>query len=313
VTLGQYKGIRVTPIDRKLTDEEIQTAIQQELEKHASSIPVAEAAANGDTVHIDFAGYADGEQFEGGTAQGYDLVLGSGSFIPGFEEQLVGASAGDEVDVNVTFPEQYHSEALAGKPALFKVTVHQVSRKQIPELTDEFVKNTYQMASSDEFMETVKRSLQAQKEQAIRSHHENQALEAVVTGAQVTLSEEMLTGAEQQVFNAFAQQLSQQGLSMEIYLQYTGMTQADLEAQLRPQAENRAKATAVLNQIAADEGIVISDADLDNEIKAMADAYDMDASQVKEAMGEAGCLALREGMAASKALDLIMSNVVEEL
>lgn len=312
VVLGPYKGMKRPAANTEVTAEELAALLRQEQEQHAELVTVEAPAALGDTVVIDFAGFLGEEQFEGGTAQGHSLALGSGTFIPGFEEQLVGAVAGQEVEVHVTFPQDYHAENLAGKPVVFQCKVHQVQQKKLPELNDEFAQKVYQMGSFAELRAAAIQSLSTRKAQQARANLQNAIIDQIVAGAQIELSPEFVEENVQQLLGAYAQNLSAQGISLEQYLQFTGATEAQLKEQLRPQAIAGAKATAAMAAVAEAEGITVSDEELDAEIHRMAEAYDMDFADVKAHMSEANRESMRTGMIASKALAFAIEASVEE-
>ncbi len=312
VALGRYMGVRRPAVTTDVTEEEIAAVLRREQEQHGAWKAAERPAALGDTVVIDFAGFLGEEQFEGGTAEGYSLVLGSGSFIPGFEEQLVGAAAGRAVDVNVTFPENYHAENLAGKPVVFRCKVHQVQQKELPPLNDEFARKCYRLNSYEELVAAVRQSIAAQKAKQNQAAIQNAVIDQIVADAQIQLTQEYEEECIRQMLGAFAQNLSTQGISLEQYLQYTGATEEQLKEQLRPQAVAGARATAVMMAVAEAEGIAVSEEEIDAEVHRMAEAYDMDFATVKANMTEANRDTIRTGMTASKALGFVIDASVEE-
>lgn len=312
VVLGAYKGMKKPALSAAVTDQEVDAMLNQELQGHAELVTVEAPAKLGDTVVIDFAGFLGEEQFEGGTAEGYSLGLGSGSFIPGFEEQLVGASAGQDVEVNVTFPENYHADNLAGKPVVFRCKVHQVQQKQVPQLDDSFAQKFYGMSDLAQLKEAARQSISNQKAQQNQSALQNAVIDQIVAGAQIQLTDSYVAECVRQMVGAFAQNLSTQGVSLEQYLQYVGVSQQQLEEQMRPQAEAGARATAVMMAVAEAEGISVTEEDIDNEVRRMAESYDMDFEEVKRGMTEANRDTIRTGMVASKALAFVLDAAVEE-
>ena len=311
ITLGEYKGIKRAPITADVTNDEVQAAIKQEQEQRAKMHDVERPAQLGDTAVIDFAGFLGDEQFEGGTSENYSLALGSNTFIPGFEEQLVGTSAGDEVDVNVTFPENYPAGNLAGQPVVFKCKVHKVQERKLPELNDLFGK-MYGFANYKEFEQNVHDALVQQKEQAARSQVQNALLEQIVANSEIDLSDEFVNAFIEQMLATVTQDLARQGASMEQYLAYRNITDEQLRAEMRPQAEATGKASAVLASIAQQEGIVITDEDVDNDVRRMAMMYQMDYDKLAGTMDEAARESVRNSLEISKALQLVFDASLEE-
>ena len=309
VTLGQYKGLARPVLNDEVTDAELESFLRREQLQHSTAVTVDEPARNRDTVVMDFAGFCDGEQFEGGTAKNHSLVLGSGTFIPGFEEQLIGHSAGEEVSVLVTFPEEYHAENLAGKKAVFRCTIHQVQRQQLPRLDDAFAAN-YGLKSIAQLRQVAREALKEQKQQQNRRAEQNALLDLLSSKSQITVSPEYVEERLHQLRNTFTQNLASQGITLQEYLQYTKMSYDDLNDQLRPQAEAAAKATAVLYAVAQEEKIEVSDRELDAEIAKMAESYDMSLEELKEAMTPENREAIRVGMATGKAMNFIFRESV---
>ena len=305
VTLGKYIGVTVTKVDGTVTDEDVTAAIDKEREKNARTINVEDRAIeNGDTAVIDFEGFVDGVAFEGGKGENHSLEIGSGSFIPGFEDQLIGKNAGDDVDVNVTFPEEYHAEDLAGKEATFKVKIHEIKSKEIPELDDEFVQDVSEFDTVD-----VKAKLEEQKQNEIKSAYQNEAIDKIVDKSTMELPDAMIDTQCENMINQFAQQMAQQGLSMDQYLQFSGLTIDQLKEQVRPDAITRIKSSLVLEQIAKEENIEITDADVDAEIEKMATMYNMEADKLKEYMGADEKENMKQDLAVQKAVELITDSV----
>lgn len=310
VTLGKYIGVTVTKVDGTVTDEDVTAAIDKEREKNARTINVEDRAIeNGDTAVIDFEGFVDGVAFDGGKGENHSLEIGSGSFIPGFEDQLIGKNAGDDVDVNVTFPEEYHAEDLAGKEATFKVKIHEIKAKEIPELDDEFVQDVSEFDTVAEYKDSVKAKLEEQKQNEIKRAYQDEAIDKIVDKSTMELPDAMIDTQCENMINQFAQQMAQQGLSMDQYLQFSGLTLDQLKEQVRPDAITRIKSSLVLEQIAKEENIEITDADVDAEIEKMATMYNMEADKLKEYMGEDEKENMKQDLAVQKAVELITESV----
>ena len=275
VSVGTYKGVEAEKADATVTEDDVNAELNRLAERAASTETADRAAALGDTVVIDFEGFVDGEAFEGGKGEDFSLKLGSGTFIPGFEDQLVGKSAGEDCDVNVTFPEEYHAKELAGKPAVFKCTVHSISVKELPELDDEFAQEVSEFDTLDEYKADVKKNLEEKKAADAKTAKENAAVDKAVENAQMDIPEPMIDSQVEQMINDYARRLQSQGLSMEQYMQFTGTTMDALKEQVRPQALTQIKTRLVLEKIAEVEDIQISDEKLDEELAKMAESYKM--------------------------------------
>ena len=313
VTLGEYKGLKVDKVSNRVTQKEVDAKIQEEAEKNARTIVVEDRAVqDGDEVVLDFEGFVDGVAFEGGKGENYPLTIGSGSFIPGFEEQLVGAESGKEVEVNVTFPEDYHAEDLKGKPAVFKCTVHEIKAKELPEIDDEFAAEVSEFDTLEEYKADVKAKIKAQKEADGKAKKEDQAVEQAVANATMEIPDAMLDTQVRQMADDFAQRMMQQGLTMEQYFQFTGLTAEKMMEDLRPQALKRIQTRLVLEAIAKAENIEISDEKLDEEIAKMAEAYKMEADKLKEFMGEAEKKQMKEDMEVQEAVTFLVENAEEQ-
>ncbi|MBO7353623.1 MAG: trigger factor [Lachnospiraceae bacterium] len=313
VELGKYKGVEVDKLEVEVTDEEVNAEIDKEREKNSRMVNVEDRpAANGDTVNLDYLGSVDGVPFDGGAAQGYDLVLGSGSFIPGFEDQLVGADAGADVDVNVTFPEEYHAEELAGKPALFKCHINSIKAKELPEADDEFVKDVTDFETLDEYKADLKKKLTEDKEKQAKAAREDAAIEAVIADSKMEIPDAMVDTQKRQMAEDFAQRLRMQGLSIEQYFQFTGLTAEKLLEQMEPQALKRIQSRLVLEAVAKAENIEVSDEDIENEYKKMAEQYQMELDKVKELIGENEKKQIAMDLKVEKAVEFIASNAVEK-
>lgn len=312
VTLGQYKGVEVEKSETEVTEDEIMAEIAKEQEKNATTITVEDRpAALKDIVTIDFEGFVDGEAFEGGKGEDYPLELGSHSFIDTFEDQLVGKNAGDEVEVNVTFPAEYHVENLKNKPALFKVKVKEIKTKELPELDDEFASEVSEFETMEEYKNSVKETLEKRKADSAKAKKENDVLEKIIEASEMEIPDLMVTTQAENLVDEYAQRMQSQGISMEMYMQYTGMNQQMLLDQMKPQALNRIQARLVLEAIAKAENIEIGEEETEKELNAMAEAYKMEVEKIKEIMGETGIAQMKEDLAIQKAADLIVEQAVE--
>lgn len=312
VTLGKYLGVQVTKIDTSVSDEEVAEALEKERNNNARTVTVTDRPVqNGDTAVIDFEGFVDGVAFEGGKGENHSLEIGSHSFIDTFEDQLVGKNAGDEVDVNVTFPEQYQAAELAGKPALFKVKIHEIKAKELPELDDEFAQDVSEFDTLAEYKEDLKKHLEEQKENEAKRTKEDEAIQKIIDKSTMEIPEAMLETQCENMINEFAQRIAQSGLSMEQYMQFSGLTLDKLKEQVRPEAETRIKSSLVLEQIAKEENIEVTDEEIDAEVEKMAAAYGMEADKLKEYMGDSEKESMARDLKVTKAVDLIMENVKE--
>ena len=313
VKLGKYKGVQVTKVDVAVTEEEIDNAVEAERQKNSRMVTVTDrAAAEGDTAMIDYEGFCDGVAFDGGKAENHGLVLGSHSFIDTFEDQIIGHVAGDEFDVNVTFPEQYHADELAGKPAVFKVKVNEIKTKELPELNDEFAQDVSEFDTLAEYREDVKKRLEADKEAEAKRAKEDEAIAKIIEKSEMEIPEAMIDTQCEQMLNDFAQRIMQSGLTMEQYMQFSGMTLDKLKDQVRPEAETRIKSSLVLEQIVKEENIEISDEEVDAQLEKMAAMYGMEVEKLREYMGDAEKTSIKRDLAVEKAIELIMDNVKEK-
>ena len=313
VTLGEYKGLEVDIVSTRVTQKEVEAKIEEEAEKNARTVTVEDRAVqDGDEVILDFEGFVDGEAFEGGKGENYPLTIGSGSFIPGFEEQLVGAEAEKEVEVKVTFPEDYHAEELKGKEAVFKCTVHEIKAKELPEIDDEFAAEVSEFDTLDEYKADVKAKIKEQKATDGKRKQEDQAVEQAIKNASYEIPDAMVDTQISQMANDFAQRIQSQGLTMEQYYQFTGMTEEKMNEEFKPQAVKRIETRLVLEAIAKAENIEISDEKLDEEIAKMAEAYKMEADKLKEFMGDAEKKQMKEDMAVQEAVTFLVENAVEK-
>ena len=313
VTLGEYKGLAVDKVSNRVTQKEIEERLGKEQEKNARTIAVeGRPVQDKDEVILDFEGFVDGVAFEGGKGENYSLVIGSGSFIPGFEEQLIGAEAEKEVEVNVTFPEEYHAEELAGKEAVFKCTVHEIKAKELPELNDEFASEVSEFDTLDELKADIKAKIKEEKNAEGKRRREDQAVEQAVANASMDVPEAMIDTEVRQMANDFAQRIQQQGLTMEQYMQFTGMTSEKMLEEFKPQALKRIQTRLVLEAIVKAENIEISDERLDEELTKMAEAYKMEVEKLKEFMGDAEKEQMKQDMAVQEAVTFLTDNAVDK-
>ena len=312
VTLGKYKGVQVTKIDTTVTDEEVEAALEKEQQKNSRTVTVTDRpVANGDTAVIDFEGFVDGIAFEGGKGENHPLEIGSHSFIDTFEDQLVGKNTGDEVEVNVTFPKEYHAEDLAGKPAVFKVKINEIKAKELPELNDEFASEVSEFDTLAEYKEDLRKHLEVEKENEAKRTKEDEAIKKIIDKSTMEIPEAMIETQCENMINEFAQRIAQSGLSMEQYMQFSGMTIDGLKEQVRPEAETRIKSSLVLEQIAKEENIEVSEDEINAEVEKMAAQYGMEADKLKEYLGDAEKESIKRDLSVTKAVDLIMENVKE--
>ena len=312
VTLGDYKGVEVPKSEIAVTDEEVDAEVKKEQDKNARTVAVEDrAAANGDITTIDFEGFVDGVAFEGGKGTDYALTLGSGTFIPGFEDQLVGANTGDHVEVKVTFPEEYQAKELAGKEAVFQCDVKKIETKEVPELDDEFAKDVSEFDTLAEYKEDVKKKLTEKKEKEARTAKENAAVDKAIENAQMDIPELMTKTECRQMMDDFSRRMQQQGLSMEQYFQFTGQSMDKMMDDMKPQALKRIQTRLVLEKVAEAENIQPSEEEITEEIQKMADAYKMEADKIREAIGESGLEQMKKDMAVQKAVTVIADAAVE--
>lgn len=313
VTLGEYKGIEVEKKTAEVTDEDINAEIDRVRENNSRMITVDDRATqDGDTVIIDFDGYVDGEQFEGGKAEDYSLVLGSHTFIDNFEDQLVGKNIGDDVEVNVTFPDQYQAEELQGKPAVFKVKVKEIKVKELPEVDDEFAQDVSDFDTLAEYKEDLKKKLLESAEAAISREKEEAVITKIIENAQMDIPEPMVDTQTRQMMQEFAQRIQSQGLSLEQYMQFTGLTPQKMIEDLKPQALKRIQSRLVLEAVVAAENIEATEEEVQKEIENMASMYQMEADKLKDLMGEEEKKQISLDVAVQKAVDLVVEAAVEK-
>ena len=313
VTLGDYKGIEVEKKEAEVSEEEITAEIDKAREANSRLITIEDRATeDGDTVIIDFDGYVDDKQFEGGYAEDYTLVLGSHSFIDNFEDQLVGKNIGDDVEVNVTFPEEYHVDELKGKPALFKVKIKEIQKKELPELDDDFAQDVSDFDTLDEYKADVEKKILENKENQIKREQEDQIIEKIIENAQMEIPQQMITAQTRQMTQEFAQRLQSQGLSLEQYLQFTGLTPQKMMEDLEPQALKRIQSRLVLEAVVAAENIEASEEEIDKELENMASMYQMEIDKLKELIGDDEKKQIGMDLAVQKAVEFVVKEAVEK-
>ena len=314
VKLGEYKGLKVDKVSTRVMQKEGDEEIEKERERNARTVEVTDRAVQDkDIVTLDFEGFVDGVAFEGGKGENYPLTIGSGAFIPGFEEQLIGAEIDKETEVKVTFPEEYQAKELAGKEAVFKCTVHEIKAKELPELDDEFASEVSEEAETlEDYKAEVKAKIKERKENEGKEKKENQAVEQAVANAEIDLPAPMVDLQAKQMADDFARRIMQQGMSVEQYFQFTGLNEEKMMEELKPQAEKRIRTRLVLEAIVAAENIEVSDERLDEELQKMADSYQMEVEKLKEFMGENEKKQMKEDIAVQDAVTLITEAAVEE-
>ena len=309
VVLGEYKGIEVQKADMEVTEADIDEAIGKEQDKNSRLVTVEDRAAeNGDTVKINFDGTMDGVAFEGGKGENYPLVLGTGNFIEGFEEQIVGHKTGDAFDVNVTFPENYHAKDLAGKPAVFKCELLEIQRKEFPEVNDEFASEVSEFDTLEEYKEDLRKKLEDAKMKSAAAQNENNVIAKVCENAQIDIPAPMIEMQTEQMIDDYARRMQSQGLPLDQYMQYTGMTMDKLKDQFRPQAERNLKTRLVLEEVAKAENIQVSEEAVDAEIKKMAEAYKIEPEKMKEYLGDAEKENITMDLKVQEAVDFLVAE-----
>ena len=312
VTLGEYKGLEVAKTDVEVSDEEVAAELEKEREKNARTISVEDRAVeNGDMIMLDFEGFVNGVAFDGGKGENYPLTIGSNAFIPGFEEQLVGAKIGEDVEVNVTFPEEYQAPELAGCAAVFKCKVNEIKVKELPELDDDFAQDVSKFDTLDEYKEDVKAKLAANKADAAKRAKEDAVIEKIIENAQMDIPEAMIDTQARQLVDEFAQRIQAQGLSFEQYLQFTGMTLDTALEQMKPNAVKRIQSRLVLEAVVKAENIEVSEEDVKAEIAKMAETYKMDADKLAEIMSDEEKKQIQMDMAIEKAVELVTEAAKE--
>ena len=313
VKLGKYKGVTVEKIDASVSDEDVSKALLKEQENNARNVEVTDRPVkDGDMTVIDFEGFVDGVAFEGGKGENYSLTIGSGTFIPGFEDQLIGAKIGEDVEVKVSFPEDYQAEELAGKPAVFKCKVNEIKEKILPELDDEFAAEVSEFETLEEYKADIRKNLEESKAKEAKDEKESKVIEAIIKDSEMDIPEAMIETQQEQIIDEFAQRMQMQGLSMEQYYQFTGATHDKLMESVRPQAEDRIKARLVLEAVVKAEGIEVSDEELEDELKQVAEAYQMELDKVKEMMPEKSLKNIKDDIAVRKAAEFAVNNAKEK-
>ena len=313
VTLGQYKGLEVEVKAVEVTDEEVDAEIKKVQEQNAREITVDRPAQNGDIVVIDYEGSVDGVPFEGGAAENHPLELGSGSFIPGFEDQLIGAVADSDVDVHVTFPEEYHAADLAGKEALFKVKVHEVKVNELPEIDDDFAQDVSECDTLEAYKAEIRKGIEDKKAEAVLQAKQQSVVEKIIEGAEMEIPDPMVDTQTRQMVDRFAQQMQMQGIGMDMYFKYTGLDQEKMMASMRPQALKNIQSRLVLEAVAAAENIEATEDEVNAEFEKMAEQYGMEVEKVKEILGdnETEIEMIKSDITSQKALDLVTAEAVE--
>lgn len=313
VKLGKYKGVTIKKFSAEVTEEEVNAEIDKERENSARMVSVEDRAVqNGDITELDFEGFVDGVAFEGGKGENYPLTIGSGAFIPGFEEQLIGAELNKEVEVNVTFPEDYNAKNLAGKPAVFKCTVKEIKVKELPELDDEFASEVSEYDTLEEYKANVRKGLEERKAKQIKDEREDAAMAAVVENSEMEIPDAMLATEQRQMLDQFAQRISMQGMQLEQYMQMTGTNREKLLEQLKPQAETKIRSRLCMEAVVKAENITASEEDYEEEMKVMADAYQIEVDKVKEMLGEKEKKSIMDDLAVRNAIAFVAENAVEK-
>ena len=313
VELGQYKGVEVSKNDVEATDADVEEELKRVQDQNSRTVAVSDRAVkDGDNTVIDFEGFVDGVAFDGGKGTDYPLTIGSHSFIDNFEEQIIGMNIGDEKEINVTFPEEYHAEELKGKPAVFKVKVKEIKEKQLPELNDEFAQDVSDFDKIDEYKDDIKKKIETRKANDAKAKKEDAAIAKIIETSKMDIPEAMVDTQVNRMVEDFAQRLQQQGLSVEQYFQYTGMTADKIMDEMKPEAVKRIQSRLVLEAIVKAENIETSDDEFEAELKKMAEAYKMELDQIKEFMGDYEKKQIKEDLAIQKAVELIVDSVVEK-
>lgn len=312
VTLGKYKGVKVSKQNREVTEADIDAELNRQREENSRTITIENRPVQtGDTAVIDFEGFVDGVAFDGGKGENYSLEIGSHSFIDTFEDQLIGKNTGDEVEVNVTFPEDYQASELAGKPALFKVKINEIKEKELPELDDEFAAEVSEYDTLAEYKEDIKRELTQKKEKAAKDAIESEVIEAIVADSKMDIPDAMVATQQRQIVDDFAQRMQMQGISMEQYFQFTGANYQMLIDQAKDQALKRIQSRLVLEAVVAAEGMTATEEEYEAEIKRMADAYQMEVDKIKEIIGKSEEEQIKVDLCIAKAVELVVAEAVE--
>ena len=313
VELGNYKGVEVSKVDTEATDADVEEEIKKVAEQNSRTITVEDRAVkDGDMTVIDFEGFIDGEAFEGGKGENYPLTIGSHSFIDNFEDQIIGMNIGDEKEINVTYPEDYHAEESKGKPATFKVSVKEIKEKQLPDIDDDFAQDVSDFDTLDEYKADLKKKIAERKEAEAKKQKETEAIEKIVADSKMDIPQAMIDTQVTRMAEDFAQRLQQQGLSLEMYFKYTGLTAEKILDDMKPEAVKRIQNSLVLEAVAKAENIQVSDDEFNAELSKMAEMYKMEVDKIKEFMGESEEKQMSDDIAIQKAVDLIVSSAVEK-
>ena len=309
VTLGEYKGIQVEKASEEVTDEDVAAELVRIQNQNSRLITIEDRPVeDGDQAVIDFDGSVDGVAFDGGKAEDYPLTIGSHSFIDTFEEQLIGKSIGEECEVNVTFPQEYHAKDLAGKPAVFKVKIKEIKKKELPVLDDEFASEVSEFDTLDEYKADLRKGLEEKKKKEAASENEDRVVEAVVANASMVIPEQMIESQVEGLVQDYARRMYSQGIAFDQYMEYTGMTKDSLKEQMRPQAVKRIETRLVLEAVAEAEKLEVTDERLEEEIQKMAEAYKMEAEKLKEHMGDAEKKQMKQDIAVQEAVDFLVAE-----
>lgn len=312
VELGEYKGVEVAKPDVKVVAADVNAELEKIREQNARIVPVEDRAVkNGDDTVIDFEGFVDGEAFDGGKGEDYPLTIGSHSFIDTFEEQLIGKNIGQELEINVTFPEEYHAEELKGKPAVFKVTIKEIKAKELPDLDDDFAQDVSEFDTLKEYKADLKKQLVEKKEKTANDVKENEVIEKIIENSKMDIHEKMIESQTGNMVNEFAQRLQTQGLSVEQYMQFTGLTMEALMEQMKPQATKRIESRLVLEEVVKAENITITDEEFDSELERISVSYQISADEFKNMIGESDTKNIKSDIAIQKAADFVVKNSVE--
>ena len=313
VEVGQYKGVEVTKADTEATDADVEEELKRVQEQNSRTVAVTDRAVkDGDNTVIDFEGFVDGVAFEGGKGTDYPLTIGSHSFIDTFEDQIIGMNIGDEKEINVTFPEEYHVDDLKGKPAMFKVSVKEIKEKQLPELNDEFAQDVSDFDTIAEYKDDLKNKIADRKSREAKAKQEDEAIAKIIEDSKMDIPDAMVDTQVNRMVEDFAQRLQQQGLSVEQYFQYTGMTADKIMEEMKPEAVKRIQSRLVLEAVVKAENIETSEEDFEAELKKMAETYKMELDQIKEFMGDYEKKQIKEDLAIQKAIEVITGSVVEK-
>lgn len=313
VKLGQYKGVAIEAVSTEVTEEEVDEEIDRERDNSARMVSMEERPVqDGDMLTLDFEGFVDGVAFEGGKGENYPLTIGSGAFIPGFEEQLIGVELNQEVDVNVTFPEDYNAQHLAGKDAVFKCTVKEIKVKELPELDDEFAAEVSEYDTLEEYKVNVRKGLEERKVKQAKEEKEDAAMAAVVENAEIEIPEAMFATEQRQMFDQFVQRITMQGMSLEQYMQMTGSTREDMMEQVKPQAERKIRSRLCMEAVAAAENLTASEEEYEKEMEIMAEVYQMEVDQIKEMLGEREKKSIKTDLLVRKAIEFVAENAIEK-